>query len=135
MLERLFVFLALAVILLISSFNIFTALSMLAVEKRRDLAVLGAMGAKPSLIWQTFLALGLAISILGAVMGVWLGLALCWLQDTFKLVSMGMESAIVQEYPVEVHGQDLWLIALTVVLVAVGVSWLPAKGAVKASVR
>jgi lipoprotein-releasing system permease protein len=135
LLERLFVFLALAVILLISSFNIFTALSMLAVEKRRDLAVLGAMGAKPSLIWKVFLLLGLTISSTGALLGVGLGLGLCWLQSEFKLVSMGMQSAIVQEYPVEVHVADLWLIATTVLCVSLAVSWIPARGAVKGTVR
>lgn len=134
-LERLFVFLALTVILLISSFNIFTALSMLAVEKRRDLAVLGAMGAQPGLIRKTFLLLGLTISGSGAFVGLGLGLVLCWAQQTYKLVSMGMQTSIVQEYPVEVHTQDLWLTALTVVAVSLLVSWAPAQGAVRGRVR
>ena len=134
-LERLFVYLALSVILLISSFNIFTALSMLAVEKRRDLAVLAAMGARPSLIRRTFLLLGLTISGSGAAIGVGLGLLLCWAQERYKLVSMGMQTAIVQEYPVEIHVQDLWITALTVVTVSLLVSWAPARGAVLGGVR
>lgn len=134
-LERLFVYLALTVILLISSFNIFTALSMLGVEKRRDLAVLLALGAQPRLLLQTFLGLGLAISGLGATLGVGLGLALCWAQQRYKLVSMGMQTSIVEEYPVEVHQADLWLTALTVIAVSLAVSWAPARAALRSRVR
>jgi lipoprotein-releasing system permease protein len=133
LIERLFVILAFVVILLIASFNIFTALSMLAVEKKRALAVLGAMGATPALIRNTFLGVGLAISSLGACVGVGLGIGLCWLQDQYKLVSMGMQAAIVQEYPVRVLQPDLWLIASTVILVSLAVSWVPAQGAVLAA--
>lgn len=133
LIERLFVILAFVVILLISSFNIFTALSMLAVEKRRALAVLGAMGATPAIIRTTFLGVGLAISSLGASLGLGAGIGICWLQDRYKLVSMGLQTALVQEYPVRVDASDLWLIGTTVVLVSLAVSWLPAAGAVRAN--
>jgi lipoprotein-releasing system permease protein len=92
-----------------------------------------AMGATPALIRNTFLGVGLAISSLGACVGVGLGIGLCWLQDQYKLVSMGMQAAIVQEYPVRVLQPDLWLIASTVILVSLAVSWVPAQGAVLAA--
>jgi lipoprotein-releasing system permease protein len=128
-LERLFVYVALTVILLISSFNIFTALSMLAVEKRRDMEVLLTMGAEPGLIGKVFLGIGFVVAGLGAALGLGLGVALCLAQQTFGLVSMGMATSIVASYPVALKIGDLAIIVGTVLVTTLAISWMPAKKA------
>ncbi|MEM8893722.1 MAG: ABC transporter permease, partial [Bacteroidota bacterium] len=87
--EKLFVFLTFSFILAIASFNIFFSLSMLAIDKRSDIAVLNAMGADRSVIKKIFISEGVIIAAIGAVIGLALGLIICWLQQTFGLVSMG----------------------------------------------
>lgn len=125
-LEKLFVFLTLTFILGLASFNIFFSLSMLAIEKKKDLAVLKAMGAKNRLIQGIFLKQGALIAFSGAVLGLILGLVLVAAQDKFGLVSLGIVSGVVDAYPVRVHGPDLVWISLAVVTITLVASWRPA---------
>ncbi|MEB2773742.1 FtsX-like permease family protein [Algoriphagus sp. D3-2-R+10] len=108
--EKLFVFLTLVFILAIASFNIFFSLSMLAIEKKKDIAVLKAMGATEKLIRRIFLKQGALIAFSGAVIGLVLGYVVCWVQQTFGLVSLGISSAVVDAYPVKMIWNDfLWI--------------------------
>ncbi|WP_205635844.1 FtsX-like permease family protein [Algoriphagus antarcticus] len=108
--EKLFVFLTLTFILAIASFNIFFSLSMLAIEKKKDIAVLKAMGATDKLIRRIFLKQGALIAFSGAVIGLVLGYLVCWLQQAFGLVSLGISSAVVDAYPVKMIWSDfLWI--------------------------
>lgn len=108
--EKLFTFLALTFILAIASFNIFFSLSMLAIEKKKDMAVLKAMGAPEKLIKRIFLKQGALIAFSGALIGLVLGYIVCWLQQTFGLVSLGISSAVVDAYPVKMIWSDfLWI--------------------------
>ncbi|MEB2783065.1 FtsX-like permease family protein [Algoriphagus persicinus] len=108
--EKLFVFLTLVFILAIASFNIFFSLSMLAIEKKKDIAVLKAMGAPERLIRKIFLKQGALIAFSGAVIGLVLGYVVCWGQQTFGLVSLGISSAVVDAYPVKMIWNDfLWI--------------------------
>lgn len=125
-LEKLFVFLTLTFILGLASFNIFFSLSMLAIEKKKDLAVLKAMGAKNRLIQGIFLKQGALIAFSGAILGLILGLVLVAAQDKFGLVSLGIVSGVVDAYPVRVHGPDLVWISLAVVTITLVASWRPA---------
>jgi lipoprotein-releasing system permease protein len=125
-LEKLFVFLTLTFILGLASFNIFFSLSMLAIEKKKDLAVLKAMGAKNRLIQGIFLKQGALIAFSGAVLGLILGLLLVGAQDKFGLVSLGIISGVVDAYPVRVHWPDLVWISLAVVAITLVASWRPA---------
>jgi lipoprotein-releasing system permease protein len=104
--EKLFVFIALSFIVLIASFNIYVSISMLALEKRRDVAILHAMGADSSGIASIFVSNGLFIGVGGVLLGLALGALLTWSQATFGWLSMGMESSIVDAYPVEMQWQD-----------------------------
>ena len=101
------------------TFNIIGSLSMLIIDKKNDAATLRALGARPSLIKRIFIFEGWLISIIGAVVGVALGLLLCLLQQQFGLVSLGQSSGafVVDAYPVSVHYSDVALIFLTVVAV------------------
>ncbi len=108
--EKLFVFLTLTFILAIASFNIFFSLSMLAIEKKKDIAVLKAMGATDKLIRHIFLKQGSLIAFSGALIGLLLGYLICWVQQTFGLVSLGISSAVVDAYPVKMIWKDfLWI--------------------------
>jgi lipoprotein-releasing system permease protein len=125
-LEKLFVFLTLSFILAIASFNIFFSLSMLAIEKKKDIAMLKALGAKDKLIREIFLKQGAMIAVVGAAIGLVLGFAIVWLQESFGLVSLGIASAVVDTYPVRMVWTDFAWITVVVILITLVASWRPA---------
>lgn len=125
-LEKLFVFLTLTFILAIASFNIFFSLSMLAIEKRKDIAILKSMGARESLVRMIFLKQGALIAFSGALSGLILGFLLVRLQDTYGLVSLGISSAVVNAYPVRLDWVDLIWIGISVISITLVASWRPA---------
>ncbi|MFC3416351.1 FtsX-like permease family protein [Algoriphagus hitonicola] len=125
-LEKLFVFLTLTFILAIASFNIFFSLSMLAIEKRKDIAILKAMGAPNRLIRSIFLKQGALIAFSGALIGLVLGYLVCLAQQNFGLVSLGISSALVDAYPVKMIFWDFIWISLAVVGITLLASWRPA---------
>jgi lipoprotein-releasing system permease protein len=125
-LEKLFVFLTLTFILAIASFNIFFSLSMLAIEKKKDMAVLKAMGATERLIKRIFLKQGMMIAFSGALIGLVLGYGVCFLQQTFGLVSLGISSAVVDAYPIKVVWTDFLWISLSIIAITFAASWRPA---------
>ncbi len=125
-LEKLFVFLTLTFILAIASFNIFFSLSMLAIEKRKDIAILKSMGTRESLVRMIFLKQGALIAFSGALSGLILGFLLVWLQDTYGLVSLGISSAVVNAYPVRLDWVDLIWIGISVISITLVASWRPA---------
>lgn len=125
-LEKLFVFLTLTFILAIASFNIFFSLSMLAIEKKKDIAILKAMGAKNSLIRSIFLKQGAMIAFSGALLGLILGFILVGAQEKFGLISLGISSGVVDAYPVRINLQDFLWISVAVVTITLLASWRPA---------
>lgn len=129
--EKLFMFLALSLLILVGSINIFFSLMMLAIDKRKDISVLVALGASPKTVRRIFLAEGALMSFTGAAVGLALGGLLCWLQDQFGLVGMGMESAIVSSYPVKMKISDLLLTGGMLVISTVLIALYPAQKAAK----
>lgn len=125
-LEKLFVFLTLTFILAIASFNIFFSLSMLAIEKKKDIAVLKAMGAPDRLIRSIFLKQGALIAFSGATIGLILGYFVCWMQEIFGIVSLGISSAVVDAYPIKIIWTDFVWISLAVIAITMVASWRPA---------
>ncbi|MBN7802240.1 FtsX-like permease family protein [Algoriphagus aestuariicola] len=125
-LEKLFVFLTLTFILAIASFNIFFSLSMLAIEKKKDIAVLKAMGARDRTIRRIFLKQGALIALSGAVIGLILGYLTVLAQDSFGLVSLGISSAVVDAYPVRIVWSDFLWISAAVISITLLASWRPA---------
>ncbi|WP_223275886.1 FtsX-like permease family protein [Algoriphagus aquimarinus] len=124
--EKLFVFLTLTFILAIASFNIFFSLSMLAIEKKKDIAVLKAMGAPEKLIRRIFLKQGALIAFSGASIGLILGYLVCWAQQTFGLVSLGISSAVVDAYPVKMIWSDFLWISVAMIVITFFASSRPA---------
>lgn len=125
-LEKLFVFLTLTFILAVASFNIFFSLSMLAIEKKKDIAVLFAMGATEKLIKRVYIKQGAIIALSGAAVGLVMGFLICWVQDSYGLVSLGVTSSIVESYPVKMIWTDFLYTSLSVVGITFLASYRPA---------
>ena len=127
--EKLMAYIFLTFILMIACFNIIGSLSMLIIDKKDDVVTLRNLGASDKQIVHIFLFEGRMISAIGAVIGIILGLALCWAQQTFGLVKLGSSSAsfVVNAYPVSVHPEDVILIFVTVLVVGFLSVWYPVR--------
>jgi lipoprotein-releasing system permease protein len=133
--EKLFVFITFAFILLIASLNIFFSLSMLVIDKKKDIAILTSMGATSKVIRNIFLTEGAIVAFVGAIVGLVLGLFFCWLQQTFGLISMNMATALVDAYPVKMQLLDFILTGLAIFVITLLVSIRPAQAAAATDVR
>jgi lipoprotein-releasing system permease protein len=111
--EKLWTFIILAFVLLIATFNIIGALTMLIIEKKKDVKTLSAMGADVNLIRKIFMTEGLMIIFIGSFIGILLGYVLCLLQQHYGFVTFE-EGYIVDAYPIEVRFSDFALIMATV---------------------
>ena len=126
--EKFISYLFLTFILMIACFNVIGSLSMLIIDKRDDVVTLRNLGANDRQIVRIFLFEGRLISFIGAVSGIVLGVLLCWLQQTFGLISLGAAgSFIVDAYPVSVHWEDVVLIFFTVLAVGFLSVWYPVR--------
>lgn len=125
--EKLFVYIAFTFILAVASFNIFFALTMLAIDKRKDIAVLFSMGASKKLVRNIFLAEGAIIALTGAIIGLVVGIGIVLLQEQFGLVGMGMQTAVESAYPVKLQWADLLFTSLSIVLITFLASFRPAS--------
>jgi lipoprotein-releasing system permease protein len=132
--EKLFVFITFAFILFIASLNIFFSLSMLVIDKKKDIAILASMGATAKTIRNIFLMEGALVAFIGAAYGLTLGMLICNLQQTFGLVSMGMATSVVEAYPVKMEVEDFVLTGLAIVIITLLVSIRPARKAAAMSV-
>ena len=128
--EKLISYLFLTFILVIACFNVIGSLSMLIIDKKEDVITLRNLGTNDKLITRIFLFEGRLITLFGAVIGLVLGLALCYVQQTFGLLSLGGGSAegfVVDAYPVSVHIGDVILVFITVLLVGFLSVWYPVR--------
>ena len=127
--EKLFAYIFLTFILMVACFNIIGSLSMLIIDKKNDVITLRNLGATDSQIRRIFLFEGRMISAAGAVIGIALGLLLCWLQQTYGLVQLGDQAGnfVVNAYPISVHPEDIITIFLTVILVGWLSVWYPVR--------
>ena len=127
--EKLIAYLFLTFILLVACFNIIGSLSMLIVDKKDDVVTLRNLGASDKQIVRIFLFEGRLISAIGAIIGIIIGLVLCWAQQTFGLVKLGSSSGsfVVNAYPVSVHPEDVVLIFITVLVVGFLSVWYPVR--------
>ena len=127
--EKAIAYIFLTFILVVACFNIVGSLSMLIIDKKTDVATLRNLGATDKQIVRIFLFEGRMISAVGALVGVGLGLLLCWLQQQYGLVSLGKSegSFIVNAYPVSVHYMDVLWIFVTVIAVGWLSVWYPVR--------
>jgi lipoprotein-releasing system permease protein len=127
--EKIFLFLVLGLIIIIGSVNIYFSLSMLVIDKQKDLGILRAMGAAPDLLRKIFISEGILIAFSGAFSGLVLGVLICLGQQKFGWVGMGVQGAISPAYPVALKFSDLAAIVVFIIVVTLLAAIQPARKA------
>jgi lipoprotein-releasing system permease protein len=130
-LEKLAMFLILALIILVAAFNIISTLVMMVMEKHADIATLKSMGATSNSIMKIFMFEGSVIGILGTGTGTLLGVVFCWVADTFELIRLDGGSYFLQHLPFTVNGVDLVLVIIASLLICFASTIYPARQASK----
>ena len=126
--EKWAIFLILTFIPIIASFNIIGSLSMLIIDKKKDILTLRNMGAGNKLIKQIFLMEGWLISVLGSISGLFLGTAISWIQQRFGVIKLtGSGSFIIDAYPVQIEALDIFLIWVTVLVIGLFAARYPVR--------
>lgn len=126
MTERFFVFLIFVIILIIAGLNLFLSITLIIISKRKDIAILIAMGCEQKTIRLIFLTEGLLIGFVGTILGLGLGLLICYLQEQYGFYGMNIESSISEAFPVKIVWADFFLTGTTTILVSGLISLFPA---------
>lgn len=119
----------LSLILVVAAFNMIGALTMLVLEKQKDIAVLKAMGADNAYIQRIFLSEGFVLAGIGGAAGILLAVAICLLQMKFKFVKLGGGSFIIDYYPVKMVATDFVLVVSTIFIIALIAAYIPSRKA------
>lgn len=127
--EKWAIYALLTLILIIAAFNMISALTMLVLEKRKDISVLQSLGADKNLILKIFLSEGLILAITGAASGLFLATIICAIQSKFKLVKLTGNSFLIDYFPVKLIATDFLLVASTALIIAFVAAWFPANKA------
>jgi len=125
--EKLAVFLILAFIMIIATFNIIGALSMLMLDKQKDIATFRSLGCTVQDIQSVFFRKSMLTILLGIGIGLFIGLGLSFLQQTFGFIGMGGGSFVINTYPIAIVFTDIILVSFTVFAIGLLASWYPAK--------
>lgn len=118
-----------SLILLVAAFNMIGALTMLVLEKQRDIQVLKAMGADEVLIRRIFLTEGLLLAVIGLSLGMFIAVILLSLQEAYGLIPLQGQTFLIDHYPVSMLPGDFILVAVTVMCIGLAASWFPARKA------
>lgn len=127
--EKWVIYAILSLILVVAAFNMIGALTMLVLEKRKDIAVLKTLGATAGRIQRIFLLEGMLLAFLGAALGMTLATAICLGQIHFKWIKLGGSSFLIDYYPVQLQAEDYLLVAATVFTIAFFAAWVPSRKA------
>jgi lipoprotein-releasing system permease protein len=127
--EKWIIFAILALIMVVASFNLVGALTMLVLEKQKDIHVLHAMGATAGTIQKIFLSLSIVMAMTGAFIGGLIASCLIFLQTQFHFIQLQGVSFIIDYYPVKAIWTDYLAVISLVVLIALVAGWVPAKKA------
>ena len=128
-LEKWIIYIVLTLILVIASFNMISALTMLVLEKQKDISVLQSMGADSNMILKIFLSEGLLVGCIGAVSGILIAMIICFLQVKYKLIKLEGGSFLIDYFPVKLQILDFGLVTFTAILITLIASWIPASKA------
>lgn len=127
--EKWVIYAVLTLVLLVSAFTMVSALTMLVLEKQKDISVLQSMGADKAMIQKIFLSEGLLLGSIGALAGILMALLICFLQLKYKLIKLQGGSFLIDYFPVKIHLPDFLLVTSTVAVITFLASWLPARKA------
>ncbi len=127
--EKWAIFMILGFILFIATFNVIGSLSMLILEKRKDIAILQSMGADEHLVKRIFLLQGMLVSFGGAFLGMLLGAAICFIQQRFGIVRINTEggSFLIDAYPVVMQAMDFVYVFVVVSTIGLLAAWFPVR--------
>lgn len=128
-LEKWAIYGILTLMLIVAAFTMIGGLTMLVLEKQKDIQALKAMGANNKLVQKIFLSEGLLLAVIGAATGIVLAVIFCWAQVQFKLIPLEGGTFLIDYYPVKLVPTDFILITVTVMLVALIASWFPSRKA------
>lgn len=127
--ERWVIYGILSLILVVAAFNMIGALTMLVLEKQKDISVLHALGGNRSFIQKIFLSEGQLLAIIGGATGMILALLIAWAQVTFHLIPLQGGSFLIDYFPVTLRMTDFFLVGATVFVIALIAAWIPARKA------
>jgi lipoprotein-releasing system permease protein len=127
--ERWVIYGVLCLILVVAAFNMIGALTMLVLEKQKDISVLHALGGNRSFIQRIFLSEGMLLSLIGGGVGMLLALLIAFLQMQFHLIPLTGGSFLINYFPVKLKLMDFLLVGATVFIIAFIASWLPSRKA------
>ncbi len=119
----------LSLILVVAAFNVIGALTMLVLEKQKDISVLKAMGADASYIQRIFINEGFVLAAVGGGSGIVIAIGICLLQIKYKLVKLSGGSFIIDYYPVKMILTDFLLVIATILLISLLAAWIPSRKA------
>ena len=125
-LEKWIIYAVLTLILFIAAFNMVSALTMLVLEKQKDISVLQSMGASKTLVLKIFLSEGLLLAGIGAGTGILLALLICFLQVKFKLIKLEGGSFLIDYFPIQLQATDFILVTSTAIIISFLASLFPA---------
>ncbi len=125
--EKTAIFFILLFILILSSFNMIGSISILILEKSKDIGILSSMGANLKLIKSIFITEGLLISFVGSLIGLFLGFIILYLQQNYGLLQLGNEDGdfVISAYPVLIVGLDFLYVFLTVISIGFLATFYP----------
>ncbi len=127
--EKWIIFAILALIMVIASFNLVGALTMMVLEKQKDIHVLHAMGATAGTIQKIFLSLSIVMSMTGALIGGLFASILIFLQSNFHFIQLQGASFVIDYYPVKALWTDYLAVCGLVIIIAIIAGWIPARKA------
>ena len=127
--EKWVIYCVLTLILIVAAFNMVGALTMLVLEKQKDIQVLKALGADNRYVQRIFLSEGMLLALVGGVAGILIAILVCWMQVKYKLVPLQGDSFLIDYYPVKLIPTDFLLVLATIFIVALLASWFPSRKA------
>lgn len=127
--EKWFIFILLSFILIVAAFTMIGALTMLILEKQKDIQILKAMGSTRNRVQTIFLSEGLLLAAIGATGGIVLSFIIGWLQVKFKLIKLQGSTFLIDHYPIKFLPLDVLLVFITVIVIALTASWFPSRKA------
>lgn len=128
-LERWVIYGVLCLILVVAAFNMIGALTMLVLEKQKDISVLHSLGGSNRFIQKIFLSEGLLLALIGCAAGMLLALLIAWMQLQFHIIPLSGGSFLIDYFPVKLRLMDFLLVGTTVFVIALIASWIPARKA------
>lgn len=129
--ERWIIYGVLSLILVVAAFNMIGALTMLVLEKQKDIGVLHALGGSRRFIQRIFLSEGLLLAMVGTVIGMVLAILIAWLQINFHLIPLEGGTFLINYFPVKLRAADFLLVGATVLVISLLASWLPSTKAAR----